>query len=42
MESDNLSDKKERKIIPKLTSATHVLPVVTFPLSLDFAAGNLE
>jgi hypothetical protein len=42
MESDNLSDKKERKIIPKLTSATHVLPVVTFPLSLGFAAGNLE
>jgi hypothetical protein len=23
-------------------SATHVLPVLTFPLSLGFAAGNLE
>jgi len=38
----NLSDKKEHKIISKLKSATHVLPVLTFPLSLGFAAGNLE
>jgi len=37
----NLSDKKEHKIISKLTSATHILPVLTFPLSLGFAAGNL-